>query len=105
MTAVSTKNPTVHGIIPAKARVSKILPVSLLRRGYMLACSCSHWGVVLASLADIAVMKANAYHSRDNDMVFAVNKMVEMKEKELELIKQIVVPHGLEELTQEVDYL
>ncbi len=67
-------------------------------------------GVVLASLADIAVMKANAYHSRDNendfnDMVFAVNKIVEMKEKELELVKQIVVLHGLEELTQEVNYL
>ena len=54
-------------------------------------------GAVLASLADIAVMKANAYRSREEkydleDMVFVVEKNETFaeygfKEKELESIR------------------
>ena len=69
-------------------------------------------GALLASLADIAIMKANAYRSRNEqhdlgDMKFALNKMVEkketfaiykFKEEELETINEVAAHHGLEEL-------
>jgi len=71
-------------------------------------------GALLASLADIAVMKANAYNSRNEDhdledMKFALNKMVEkketfavykFKEEELETIKEVAAHHRLEELLE-----
>ncbi len=71
-------------------------------------------GAALASLADIAVMKANAYSSRNKqqdleDMMFALNRMVEQnetfaqykfQEKELESIKQLADQYDTEDLLE-----